>query len=272
MDTIAAISTPKGKGGIAVIRISGSEAIAVAKRVFLPYGNTQIDTLDGNRCIYGTIVDGDERIDDGVLTLFRAPRSYTGEDTVELSCHGGVLVTARVLEATLNAGAVMAGAGEFTKRAFLGGKITLTEAEAVGGMIDAKTDAHLRISQKQLRGSLSGVLYLENIGADVPLSIGDVVLTSGLGGSYVSGLLIGTIVRIEGNEADGVRTVVVAPNEQTSSLEEVMVVFSAEGASVVSSITQEAKGASEGDAGEEGAGSADASGAGTSDGRTGGES
>ena len=158
METIAAISTPKGKGGIAVIRISGDDAIAIAERIFLPLGKTKISELAGGRCIYGAIVDGDERIDDGVLTLFRAPRSYTGEDTVELSCHGGLLVTARVLEAALNGGATMAGAGEFTKRAFLNGKITLTEAEAVGGMIDAKTDAHLRISRNQLRGSLSNVL------------------------------------------------------------------------------------------------------------------
>ena len=158
MNTIAAISTPKGKGGIAVIRISGDESIDVTKKIFVPIGKTSIDSLEGNRCIYGTIVDGDESIDDGVLTLFRAPRSYTGEDTVEISCHGGVLVTARVLEAALNNGAVMAAAGEFTKRAFLNGKITLTEAEAVGGMIDAKTTSHLRISRNQLRGSLSGVL------------------------------------------------------------------------------------------------------------------
>lgn len=158
METIAAISTPRGKGGIAVIRISGDEAIAVAARIFIPFGKTKVAELDGGRCIYGTIVDGDERIDDGVLTMFRAPRSYTGEDTVELSCHGGLLVTARVLEAALSNGAASAGAGEFTKRAFLNGKITLTEAEAVGGMIDAKTDAHLRISRNQLRGSLSNVL------------------------------------------------------------------------------------------------------------------
>ena len=158
METIAAISTPRGKGGIAVIRISGDEAIAVAARIFIPFGKTKVAELDGGRCIYGTIVDGDERIDDGVLTMFRAPRSYTGEDTVELSCHGGLLVTARVLEAALSNGAAPAGAGEFTKRAFLNGKITLTEAEAVGGMIDAKTDAHLRISRNQLRGSLSNVL------------------------------------------------------------------------------------------------------------------
>lgn len=158
METIAAISTPRGKGGIAVIRISGDSAIAVAKEIFEPFGSVELDTLSGNRCIYGTIVDDGERIDDGVLTLFRAPKSYTGEDTVELSCHGGVLVTSRVLEAALNHGAVMAGAGEFTKRAFLNGKITLTEAEAVGGMIDAKTSAHLRISRNQLRGSLSSVL------------------------------------------------------------------------------------------------------------------
>lgn len=111
-----------------------------------------------------------------------------------------------------------------------------------------------------VRGSLSGVLYLENIAADVPLNPGDVVLTSGLGGSYVSGLLIGTIVRVEGNEADGVRTVVVAPNEQTSSLEEVMVVFSAEGASAVSSITPEGQSASGDAAGNTSGGSSSASG------------
>ena len=80
METIAAISTPRGKGGIAVIRISGDSAIAVAKEIFEPFGSVELDMLSGNRCIYGTIVDDGERIDDGVLTLFRAPKSYTGED------------------------------------------------------------------------------------------------------------------------------------------------------------------------------------------------
>lgn len=155
METISAISTARGKGGIAVIRISGDEAIGVASRIFVPIGKTPIDQVRSHSCVYGTVVDNGTRIDDAVLTVFRAPRSYTGEDTVEISCHGGVLVTSRVLEATLSNGARLAGAGEFTKRAFLNGRMTLTEAEAVGGIIDARTDAHLKVSIDQLRGSLS---------------------------------------------------------------------------------------------------------------------
>ena len=154
MNTIAAISTPKGKGGIAVIRISGDESIDVAKKIFVPIGKPSIDSLEGNRCIYGTIVDGDESIDDGVLTLFRAPRSYTGEDTVEINCHGGVYIVRRILETLIKYGARPAEPGEFTKRAFLNGRLDLSQAEAVGDLIVSQNEYALKSSISQLKGNI----------------------------------------------------------------------------------------------------------------------
>ncbi len=152
--TVAAVSTPRGKGGIAVIRISGDDAVAVAARVFVPAG-APLTERRGGEAVYGRITDGDGTvIDAGIATVFRAPRSFTGEDTVELSCHGGVYVTEAVLAAVLRAGAVMAGAGEFTRRAFLNGKLSLTEAEGVGALIDAQTKGQARLAAAESRGAL----------------------------------------------------------------------------------------------------------------------
>ena len=150
-DTIAAVSTAKGKGGVAMIRISGPDALEVAKRVFRTHGSQVVP----RRCLYGDIIRENEIIDDGTLTYFAAPHSYTGEDVCEICCHGGIYVTSAVLEAVLSSGARIAGAGEFTRRAYINGKLTLSRAEAVGGVIDAVTDNQLKLSSSQERGVLS---------------------------------------------------------------------------------------------------------------------
>ena len=153
MSTIAAISTPEAAGGIAVIRISGEESIAVADRVFRSVNGRKAADMKGYTCAYGTAYDGDERIDDCILTVFRAPHSYTGEDTAEISCHGGLYVTRRILRALLKNGAENAGPGEFTKRAFMNGKLDLTQAEAVMDIISAKGERELRMAENLREGA-----------------------------------------------------------------------------------------------------------------------
>jgi tRNA modification GTPase len=154
MDTIAAIATPPGTGGIAVIRISGDEAADIAEKVFRPVSGRPVSGMRGYTACYGTICDGETRIDDGVLLIFRAPHSYTGEDTAEISCHGGIYAAKRVLAACFGAGAVPAQAGEFTKRALLNGKLSLTQAEAVADTIAAQNEQYLACSAAQREGSL----------------------------------------------------------------------------------------------------------------------
>ena len=149
--TIAAISTAYGKGGVAMIRISGENALDVAKKVFV----FKCDEVSPRHTYYGQILQDGNVIDDGTLVYFKAPNSYTGEDVCEICCHGGIYSTRAVLESVLCSGAVLAGAGEFTKRAYLNGKLTLSRAEAVGNVIDAKTDYQLRLSSSQARGVLS---------------------------------------------------------------------------------------------------------------------
>jgi tRNA modification GTPase len=151
-DTIAAISTPAGEGAIAMIRVSGAEAIAVTDRIFR--GNERPSEMVSHTQRLGEIVEGDRVIDQVMLSVHRAPASYTGEDLVEISGHGGVLVTAQVLEACLHAGARGARPGEFTERAFLNGKMDLTQAEAVMDLIRARTDLALRSAHEQLEGRL----------------------------------------------------------------------------------------------------------------------
>ncbi|MBQ5840379.1 MAG: tRNA uridine-5-carboxymethylaminomethyl(34) synthesis GTPase MnmE, partial [Clostridia bacterium] len=137
--TIAAIATPAAPAGLGVVRLSGPEAFAIAGRVFRPADPTRaIDKLAGYTAAYGHVADSDGDIDDCVALVFRAPRSYTGEDVVELSCHGGLYLLQRVLAACLQAGAHTAGPGEFTRRAFLNGKMDLTSAESVMELIAAK--------------------------------------------------------------------------------------------------------------------------------------
>lgn len=152
--TIAAIATAQGVGGIGVIRISGNKSLLIAKKVFKSITNKNILQMKGYNATYGHIYDGDELIDSGVLLVYLAPNSYTGENVAEISCHGGLYVTKRVLRAVLNAGAAMAEAGEFTKRAFLNGKIGLTEAEGVMDIISARGEQSSRAALGAMDGAL----------------------------------------------------------------------------------------------------------------------
>ncbi len=152
--TIAAISTANGIGGIGVIRISGEKAVETADKVFRSISGKLISELKGYTAAYGKIFDNGEAIDEAVALVFRAPHSYTGEDVVELSCHGGLYVTKRVLRAVLKNGAVPAEAGEFTKRAFLNGKTGLTEAEAVMDIISARGSQSARAALSCMEGRL----------------------------------------------------------------------------------------------------------------------
>lgn len=153
-EPIAAISTPYGRGGIAVIRLSGEGSIMLAEKIFVPKSKKRLSDIESDRAVYGDILRNGKRIDDGIATVFRAPRSFTGEDTVEISCHGGILLTESVLTSALESGFRLALGGEFSKRAFLNGKMSLTEAEAVIGLIDAESEEQLRLSASVTNGVL----------------------------------------------------------------------------------------------------------------------
>ncbi len=159
-DTIAAVATPRGKGGIAVVRISGERAAEIADKVFTARSQTPLAATEARRMVYGDIYRqyGGERvcIDEGMAVIFRAPYSFTGENVVEISCHGGALVTESVLSAVIEAGARMATAGEFTRRAFVNGKMKLTQAEALGYLLEAKNENQMLLSRGGMRGILSG--------------------------------------------------------------------------------------------------------------------
>ncbi|MBQ4116982.1 MAG: tRNA uridine-5-carboxymethylaminomethyl(34) synthesis GTPase MnmE [Clostridia bacterium] len=155
MSTISAISTAFGKGGIAVIRLSGDGAIDILNKVFKPVGNKAIEDFAPNTLVYGSIYKEDKLIDRGMAVYFRAPKSYTGEDSAEIHCHGGILLSQMVLEATFLAGAVPAGPGEFTQRAFLSGKMGLSQAEAVIDLIDAQSESKVALAASQADGRLS---------------------------------------------------------------------------------------------------------------------
>ena len=159
--TIAAISTPYGRGGVALIRLSGESAIEIADKVFRARSGKELSATAHSRAVYGDIVSEGGIIDDGIATVFRAPHSYTGEDTVEISCHGGILITQRVLEAFFRAGAIPAAAGEFTKRAFISGKLGLTVAEAVIATINAESDEQLKLARSHMEGALSNFLFAD---------------------------------------------------------------------------------------------------------------
>src|SRR5947199_2178668 len=157
-ETIAAISTAAGEAAIALIRISGKDAIEVADKVFR--GKQRPSDLASQTQHLGEIVENGAVIDQVMLAAHRAPASYTGEDLVEISCHGGALVTAKVLEICLRAGARAARPGEFTERAYLKGKLDLTQAEAVIDLIRAQTDLALRSATEQLEGRLGEKISL----------------------------------------------------------------------------------------------------------------
>ena len=150
-DTIAAISTARGKGGVALLRISGTDAVSVCEKLFLPKSGKKLSEYAPRTAVFGSILAPDDRgvwseIDNGLATVFRAPASFTGEDTVEICCHGGILLTQTVLTACLAAGARAAEAGEFTRRAFLNGKMGLSAAEALGDLLEAQTREQLTLA------------------------------------------------------------------------------------------------------------------------------
>lgn len=158
MSTIAAIGTPYGKGGVAMVRISGKDAFAVAEKIFVPANKESFAKKEQRKAYYGSFADDGRVFDDGICLLFSSPNSFTGENVAELYCHGGLLVTQKLLSCALKNGARAATAGEFTKRAFINGRISLTQAEAIGGIIDSKTEKHLFVASRQAGGSLSRAL------------------------------------------------------------------------------------------------------------------
>lgn len=157
-DTIAAISTPPGKGGVALIRVSGPQAVEIAARCVVLRSGGALASLPPRTLGYADVLYEGAPIDDVLVSRFAAPHSYTGEDTVEITCHGGTLLTRTVLTALLTAGARQAEAGEFTRRACLHGRLSLTDAEAIGAVLEAKSVAQLRLSAAGARSRLSRTL------------------------------------------------------------------------------------------------------------------
>ncbi|OGW44701.1 MAG: tRNA uridine-5-carboxymethylaminomethyl(34) synthesis GTPase MnmE [Nitrospirae bacterium RBG_13_41_22] len=156
-DTIAAISTPLGEGGIGIVRLSGKDSIQIAEKIFSSPKNKSIKDSRSNKVIYGYVNDPltGKKIDEVLVTVMRSPYSYTKEDVVEINCHGGMITLRRTLEFVLKQGARLAEPGEFTKRAFINGRIDLSQAEAVLDLIRSKTDESRRIAIEQLQGGLS---------------------------------------------------------------------------------------------------------------------
>lgn len=155
MTTIAAISTAVGEAGIGIVRMSGKNSIDIASKVFKGVNNKHLTDGENRKLMYGHIMDGEKIIDEVLITFMKEPYTYTRENMVEIYCHGGIISVRKVLELLLKSGAVMAEAGEFTKRAFLNGRLDLSQAEAVIDIIKAKTDKSLEVSVNQLDGSLS---------------------------------------------------------------------------------------------------------------------
>lgn len=152
--TIAAISTAQGEGGIGVIRVSGEKSIVICNGIFKSVSGKKLTEMKGYRAALGYVYKNGEKLDEVIATVFRAPNSYTGENIVELSCHGGIFITREILRTVIEAGAVPAEAGEFTKRAFLNGKLNLTEAEAVIDIISAKSKNAARAAVLAKDGAL----------------------------------------------------------------------------------------------------------------------
>ena len=166
-DTIAALSSPVGKGGVAVIRISGTEAFEIAERVFRAASGKSVAELKPNMMTYGWIISEENIIDDGLCVKFCSPRSFTGEDTVEINCHGGIFITQKVLSAVFAAGARPAEAGEFTRRAFVNGKMALSQAEALGTLLEAKNDEQVILARSAMGGKIKDAcenLYAQLVG------------------------------------------------------------------------------------------------------------
>ena len=200
--TIAAIATPGGRGGIGIIKISGSKALSIAAAIFSPAvshpstpsdrslsaKNVFVDGLQSHQLYYGNIIDPGSRrvLDEVLLSVMKGPRSYTREDVVEINAHGGQIAVHAILELVLRQGARMAEPGEFTKRAFLNGRIDLTQAEAVIDIINARTDKSLRVAAAQVHGTLSEpvekirqylieLLTRTEAGIDFPDEVGEII-------------------------------------------------------------------------------------------------
>ncbi len=154
-ETIAAIATAMNNSGIGIIRISGEDAFSVIRKIFRPAKEKDMDTVASHTVHYGTIMDGERIVDEVLVLIMRAPHTYTREDTVEIDCHGGMYVLNKTLELVLKNGARAAEPGEFTKRAFLNGRIDLSQAEAVIDVINAENDFALKSAMTQLKGSVS---------------------------------------------------------------------------------------------------------------------
>ncbi len=153
--TICAISTPPGQSGIGIVRLSGPDAVSIAGKLVKATNKRPLSEQPTHRLVHGRVIDGDSVVDEILVSVMRSPHSYTTEDVVEINCHGGIVAVRKTLELALKAGARLAGPGEFTRRAFLGGRIDLVQAEAVADIISAKTAAGLKAASEQLRGNLS---------------------------------------------------------------------------------------------------------------------
>lgn len=153
-DTIAAISTPRGEGGIGIVRMSGDDSIKILSKVFKSKSEKKVEDLKSHTINYGHIYDGETLVDEVMVSFLKGPKTYTREDIVEINCHGGYLITEKILELLLKKGARIAEQGEFTRRAFLNGRLDLTQAEAVMDIIHGKTDKSISLSLNQLRGDL----------------------------------------------------------------------------------------------------------------------
>ena len=159
-ELIAAIATPPGPGGVGILRLSGPGAAQAAAHIFQPLGKTPLSEAPDRQLLYGRVFDqAGDLLDTGLAFVSRAPHSYTGEETAEIQCHGSPVVLSLVLDALCAAGARLARPGEFTQRAFLNGKLDLTQAEAVIDLIDAETPAAARQAAGQLNGALPGISF-----------------------------------------------------------------------------------------------------------------
>lgn len=154
-DTIAAIATAPGEGGIGIIRISGEKSLQVAQSIFKSKSGKMIKDYNARTLIYGTVVDNEKVIDEVLVAYMKGPNSYTAEDVIEINCHGGFISVKKILELILSKGVRLAEAGEFTKRAFLNGRIDLSQAEAIIDVIKSKTDMAHEVAQSQLEGNLA---------------------------------------------------------------------------------------------------------------------
>ena len=172
MDTIVAISTALGEGAISIVRLSGKDAINIVNSIF----TRDLDKVESHKVLYGYIIDKEEKIDEVLVTVMKSPKSYTLEDIVEISCHGGISTTKRILEIILNKGARLAEKGEFTKRAYLNGRIDLLEAEGVNDLLNSDSELNRRISINKVSGKLSELIKnfknnLLNIISDIAVNI-----------------------------------------------------------------------------------------------------